>query len=94
MELAELMEEYQNQEKLYSSEGRRGVENLCRIVHAMGYRDRQHFGQFHQAGSLGDLIEFLEDNPGCVETIKDWICEQNIPEWAEELESNLNEKPE
>ena len=56
----------------------------------MGYRDSQHFGQIHPQGSYGDLINFLEDNSGCVEAIKEWIVQQEIQEWADELESQLD----
>ena len=89
MELNDALEQFEKQEKLHTNEGRRGVENLCRIVHAMGYRDSQYFGQFHPQGSYGDLIDFLQDNSGCVEAIKEWIVQQEIQEWADELESRL-----
>ncbi len=94
MDLRDALDEFETQENLSRNEGTTGVKNLCRIVHAMGYKDRQYFGQFHQAGSYGDLITFLEDNPGCVEAIKDWIAEQDAMEWAEELESHLDAKDE
>jgi hypothetical protein len=90
MELNDALEQFEKQEHLHTNEGRRGVENLCRIVHAMGYRDGQHFGQFSSQGSYGDLINFLEDNSGCVEAIKEWIVQQEIQEWADELESRLD----
>lgn len=93
MELNDALEQFERHEKLHTNEGRRGVENLCRIVHAMGYSDNR-MGQFHQAGALGDLISFLEDNPGCVEAIKEWIVEQEIQEWADGLESYLPEEDE
>jgi hypothetical protein len=93
MALTDLMEEFEKQEKLHTNEGRRGVENLCRIVRAMGYKDHQNFGQF-QGGCYGDLIEFLEDNSGCIEAIKEWICDQVSPEWEEELESHLDARDE
>lgn len=92
--LADMIEEFRENEKLHTNEGRRGVENLCRIVHAMGYKDRQYFGQFHQAGSYGDLINFLEDNSGCVEAILEWISNEDNPEWREAVESHLPEKEE
>lgn len=75
------------------SEGRPGVENLCKLANALGYKDRQHFGQF-QGGCIGDLIEFLEDNSGAIEAIKEWISGIEAPEWKENLLSNLPEKDE
>jgi len=90
VELSEVMYEYCEQEKLTRNEGESGVRNLCRLLNAMGYKDSMYFGQFHQQGSYGDLINFLEDNSGCVEAIKEWIAEQNVDEWKESLESHLN----
>ena len=94
MELCDAVEEYIEQEKMNRFEGRTGVENLCRLVHAMGYKDAFHFGQFAHDGAIGDLIDFLEDNPGCQEAILDWIKDCKGTDWADELESCLPEKPE
>jgi hypothetical protein len=81
----EVFEEFENQEKLDRNEGRTGVKNLCRVVNAIGYQDRLHFGAFSQNSSVGDLIEFLEDNPGCIEAIKEWIIDQNVEWWRDNL---------
>lgn len=89
----EVMEEFQDVTKTFSNEGSRGVKNLCQIVNAMGYKDPMHFGQFEKA-SYGDLIAFLEDNPGAIEAIKEWIVDQNIQEWKENMESYLPAKDE
>jgi hypothetical protein len=85
----ELIEKVCDERKLHGNEGRRGVENLCKLVRILGYKDSMHFGQFAHDGAIGDLIEFLEDNSGCVEAIKEWIAEQRVPEWREALESEL-----
>jgi hypothetical protein len=87
MSLYEIVQEFENHKNLHRNEGRQGVENLCRLVNAMGYQDSMHFGQFAHNGAIGDLVEFLEDNPGCIEAIKSWICKQNIQEWHDNLES-------
>lgn len=67
--------------------GRKGVENLCRLCRLLGYKDSTYFGQF-AGGSIGDLIEFLEDNPGAVEAVVDFIRENeaayDLPEVGEE----------
>lgn len=84
-----IIQEFCDYNSLYRNEGRKGVENLCRLLNAMGYSDPQYFGQFHPHGSFGDLIYFLEDNSGCIEAIKEWIIEQNVPEWKENLESEV-----
>lgn len=91
MNLRETMERYENQEGINRNEGSTGVKNLCLLLNAMGYKDTMHFGQFHHNGSYGDLINFLEDNSGCIEAIKEWIAEQDIQEWQESLESGLPE---
>lgn len=73
-------------EEFHCNEGRRGVENLCKIVAILGYDDPQYFGQF-RGGSIGTLINFLEDNPGAIEVIQNWIVEQGeqVSEWKENL---------
>ncbi len=92
--LSELIDEFSVQEKLGRSEGSNGVKKLCRIANAIGYQDRQHFGQFHHNGSYGDLVEFLGDNPGAIEALFEWIADQDAEEWKENIESRLNEKEE
>lgn len=80
-DLSELLEEYTSQEKCYRLEGSTGVRNLEKIVEALGYDSRF-------AGSA--IINFLEDNPGAQQAIYDWIAEQNLPEWCESIECELN----
>lgn len=86
---AELFDAYIDQEKLYRTEGRRGLEHLCQLVRAIGYKDQQHFGQLNQKAAIGDLICFLEDNSGAIEAIQNWIREQNSAEFSEALKSNM-----
>ena len=62
------------EEKINHWEGSRGVQNLCVLVNRLGYKDRQYFGQFGK-GCYGDLINFLEDNPGAVEAVTEFIRE-------------------
>lgn len=70
---------------LYNNEGERGLKNLETVVEALGYR--KHSFRY------GELIEvFLADNPGAVEAIQDWISEQNIPEWNDRVEMELDEE--
>lgn len=81
------------EKKLQTFEGSTGVKNLCKLVRALGYKDPMYFGQFDSNASYGDLIEFLEDNPGACEKIVEWV-EENEELWAEEIESHLPEKEE
>lgn len=76
------------EQERYYFEGSNGVKNLCRIVRALGYKDRMYFGQFEGA-SYGDLINFLEDNSGAVEKIIEFIEEEINEEWEQNLESHL-----
>lgn len=84
----EVIHLYRDQNELNHNEGRRGVESLCKLVNALGYKDRQYMGQFN-GGSLGDLIEFLEDNSGAVDAVVEWIGNQKVPEWKENLEFEI-----
>ena len=92
--LSNLLDEYIDQEKLYQTEGQRGLEVLCKISRALGYRDEMHFGQIKYNVTIGDFLEFLKDNPGCVEAILEWIGRQEIQEWCDNLESNLEKHEE
>ena len=90
MDLFELIEEYRAHKRMHCMEGSRGIENLCKLVHALGYRDCMNRLQF-QDGCVGDLLDFLEDNSGAIEAIITWIGDQNIKEWKDNLESELPE---
>jgi hypothetical protein len=92
--LSDLVEEFNKVYETYSTEGNTGVKNLCRIANAIGYKDTMYFGQFHQNGSYGDLINFLEDNPGAVDAVKEWIIDQNCEEWRDNILSHLPESEE
>ena len=92
-DLEDMLDEYQDQEKMYNYEGRRGVENLVKIVRAIGYEDSMHFGQLKN-GSIGDLIEFFEDNSGAIEAVISWIGKTNILEWRKAISEFLPEEEE
>ena len=32
-----------------------------------------------------DMTEFLNDNPGVIEAMYDWLGKQNVPEWTRQL---------
>lgn len=72
-----LLEKFMDQRRLYSFEGPRGVRNLSTITAALGY---------------GSLTAFLEDNPGAVQAIVDWVSDHPIPEFVEKLEQEIEEK--
>lgn len=54
-------------------EGSEGVKNLARLSSALGYKDHNYYGQFESGVAYGDIFAFLEDNPGAIEVLFDWI---------------------
>lgn len=85
----EVFEAWIGQEEIFRLEGRRGVEALCQIAGAVGYKDPQHYGQLTRKAVLGDLICMLEDNSGLVEAMIEWVQNNGTREWKESLESQL-----
>ena len=83
--LFDAVQAYVEQEGLFRTEGRQGLINLCKLVGALGYRDQFKQGQLDSTTSIGDLVLFLEDNPGAIEAITTWISNQNSPEWHASL---------
>lgn len=74
------VEELCQSEQLHPTIGNTtGVKHLCRLVHLMGHQDQMHMGQF-QGACYGDLINFLEDNPGACEKIVEFI-QENAELW-------------
>jgi hypothetical protein len=88
----ELFDAYMDQEKLYRTEGRKGLENLCQVARAVGYKDPHYQMQLSSKAAVGDLILFLEDNPGAIEAVFNWVREQNSPEFKEALEKEVPEE--
>lgn len=74
---------------MFRFEGRRGVEVLCRVAAALGYKDPMHYGQLTSKATLGDLICMLEDNSGLIETMLEWIGSVDSDEWSTNLKSLL-----
>ena len=85
--VSELLDAYMDQEKMHNMEGRRGVENLCKIAQALGYKDPQYWGQLNSKVALGDLVMMLEDNSGLIEAMIEWIGSRNFKEFREPLEA-------
>ena len=92
--LNELIETFREENKAYCLEGKRGLIFLCKFVRALGYRDVQKFGQLSQDASVGDLVEFFEDNPGAIDAIIDWIGITDNEEWKESLKLHINSEEE
>jgi hypothetical protein len=76
---------------MHSFEGRRGVEHLCKIAGALGYKDPTYYGQLANGASVGDLLAFLEDNSGAITALLEWIQSRNFSEFREPLEALVPE---
>jgi hypothetical protein len=86
-DLSELVDAYMEQENLHRLEGRKGVEAICQLAAALGYKDPTYFGQLTSKATVGDLLCMLEDNPGMVEVMVEWVRASNSQEHKESLEA-------
>lgn len=72
MDQMEMFDTYLDQNRMWHFEGVRGVRNLTQIVEDVcGYTS---------------IDTFLEDNPGAMEAVVNWIREVNCLEWRQNLE--------
>lgn len=71
MSLAEKFDQFLDASKFYNFEGLRGVNNFETVVEFIcGYQT---------------IHEFLEDNPGAIDAMVDWIRNRKCPEWEDKL---------
>ena len=85
MNLADLIQEWCDQNKAYHFEGDTGLDRFGELLEAIGYKPH---GFRH-----GSVIEaFLSDNSGAVQAIIEWIIEMDDPDWVANIESTLSEK--
>lgn len=76
IDLYDVLDTYLKQERMYCMEGDSGVRKFEKLVKDMG----------DYGGSFGDPIsEFLADNPGALTAMVEWIGEQNVQEWTQNL---------
>lgn len=83
--LSELIEEWQDQNKIHRYEGTSGVSNLEKLFGVLGYKEGNYLGYGNE------IINFLSDNPGAIQAILEWIGEREVPEWKENIISELEE---
>ena len=77
--LSNTLDQYIDQEELWSLEGERGVRNLKNVLTTIGYD-----------GYGGVLDNFLADNSGCIDAIIEWIKDNDYSgEWNERVEAEL-----
>ena len=78
MDQIELFDTYLEQNRMWHFEGARGVRNLTQLVKDVcGYTS---------------IDTFLEDNPGAMEAVVNWIREANCLEWRQNLEELVEEE--
>lgn len=85
MDLTEIINEWQDKNKAHHFEGSTGVRKLEKLCKDLGYDN----GAF--LGSEVSLLNFLADNPGAIDALINWMGEQDIEEWKENLVSTLPE---
>lgn len=62
--------------ELLPTEGTRGVQALCKLADDLGYHDTFGQLQYPNGACVGDLLCLLEDNPGAIVALYDWISEE------------------
>lgn len=70
-----------------------GAEGLALMARKLGYESR--FGQlmFNNGATASDLFEFLDDNPGAVEAVLQWVLDEGRTRDGEELEDQEEDDP-
>jgi len=85
MDLIEVINEWQDENQAHHFEGCTGVRKLEKLCKDLGYDKGEFFG------SEVSLLNFLADNSGAIEALVNWIGEQDIEDWKENLISTLPE---
>jgi hypothetical protein len=78
MDMSELIDEYFSLKGPRSGimEGAVGLRNMEKIVEIFGYRQ--------------GIRNFLQENSGALESILEWIREQDVEDWKEQLREELD----
>lgn len=64
-------------------EGRPGLEGLCKLAERMGYNGIPQLAT-RNGSYVSSLCDMLEDNPGAVEALVNWIADF----YREDIEAN------
>ena len=73
--LPDLVEEFMDQEGIYTLEGYQGIRSFEKIVKVLGY---------------DSLNEFLEDNSSAIETLIEWIGNERNPDWIHAMKERVS----
>ncbi len=85
MDLCELINEWQDNNKAWHFEGTSGVDKFRKLCETIGYEEGNYIGYGHA------IENFLSDNSGALEVLINWIGEQDVKEWKESIISVLPE---
>lgn len=85
--IIEAWQEEHNANRL--TESTNGIQNLEKLFVAMGYGK-----QYPSLIEEQPLFAFLLDNSGAVETLLQWVYDQNNEEWKENVLSEISEDTE
>lgn len=72
----------------------RKSDDLCKLVESldMGYNGYPQQLQCRNGAFVSSLMNFFDDNPGAMETVREWILNHlDLPEEEEEEEGEDNE---
>jgi len=55
------------------TEGTRGFHALCGLARHLGYKDPMYSMQNSDGSTISDLMLFLQDNPGAIQAVFEWV---------------------
>jgi len=70
-----LVDNWMDDNKTYHFEGSTGLKKLCKLARDVAGAKDPFSNGCHEHGCMGDLHVFLEDNPGAIQAIVDWMDE-------------------
>lgn len=88
-DVSELVEKFFDHINVHSLEGRRGLTAFARLCRALGYKDDNYYGQLGSDASIGDIINFLEDNSGAIEAMVEFVKDHGGSDWQDNLTEYL-----
>lgn len=71
-----------------ATEGTRGIVDLCKLSEKLGYKSESYLT--YGRSNLLSLVNFLEDNPGAIEAIYNWVDS----EYNEQLDCSIEDRVE
>lgn len=63
------------------------IKGLCGLARKLGYQDPFSQLIMDDGSVVGDLLEFLEDNPGACAAVIEWVLDEGLHRDGTELEA-------